>query len=155
MTESFIERMRRIRNEMTDTPTQPTSVTKSFEVFPFKVDMVMEKNSMELQINWVSAKIPYHFQHSNLRMVVEPLLAGVFASAVESVSEILQHSPMIPDEAVTHLHQTIHDTLHDLQGTVKPYAQFVEQSHHLVETFPDAISTPYYYDWEELYKAGV
>ena len=58
MTESFIERMRRIRNEMTDTPTQPTSVTKSFEVFPFNVDMVMEKNSMELQINWVSAKIP-------------------------------------------------------------------------------------------------
>lgn len=156
MTESFIERMRRIRNEMTDTSTiQPTSVTKSFDVFPFKVDMVIENTSMELQIHWVSVKIPYYFQHSNLRTVVEPLLTGVFASAIDFISNLMQHNPMTSDEAVTRLHQNIHGTLHDLQGKVKPYSQFVEQSHHIVETFPDASSTPYYYDWEELYKVGV
>lgn len=142
------------KNQLRD-PETLNSESLTVEAFPFTITVSMTKGVVNIDTRWVNSKIPAYYSDPNslVRSTVEPLLAGVMASCLESTTQGLLDTMYQVNIIGDYIQRTVVRSLQELQHKVPVYGVFVEHAKGLVDRFPDAGAVAYDYSWDETYKA--
>lgn len=151
--ESFDDRMRRnLADIFSPGGAQPRPIGRDQHIHPFTITATDTKGSLQIDISWVNDRIPRHFRDSSIQQTVEPLLAGIFASAIHSACERIQSELVTASQVQAMIAETLVGSFDHMTKTIPAFATFLEESQGVINTFPDAKPTLYCYSWADTFK---